>query len=330
MVKEVAGHFKVSIIIIFLDAERFIREAVDSVFAQSYADWELLLVDDGSTDTSTSIALDYAARFPGRVRYLQHPRHENRGMSATRNLGIRAATGRFIAFLDADDVWLPNKLERQVEIMRGQPDAAMVYGLTSYWYGWTGRPDDMQKDFIPDLGVAPGTLVTPPTLLTLLLRSEAPTPCPSDILLRREIFDRAGLFEEGFQGIYQLFEDQAFLSKVYVHAPVFVAGERWFKYRQHPGSCDSVVGGAGKKHAAGLFFFDWLEKYLVAHGITDAEIWQALGSKRWRYSHPALHRSSMLARHWVGRLSESSRAAARKVLPVPIHRWLRARFNNYR
>jgi glycosyltransferase involved in cell wall biosynthesis len=329
-VKEMASHSSVSVIIIFLNAERFIREAIDSVFAQSYSDWELLLVDDGSTDASTGIALDYAARFHGKVRYLDHQRHENRGMSATRNVGINAASGRFIAFLDADDVWLPHKLERQVGIMRQQPDAAMVYGLTSYWHSWTGRTDDLQKDFIPDLGVTPGALVTPPTLLTLLLRSEAPTPCPSDILLRREVLDRTGLFEEDFRGICQLFEDQAFLSKVYVNAPVFVAGECWFKYRQHPDSCDSIVAGAGKKYAAGLFFFEWLERYLVAQGVTDREIWQALKYKRWRYSHPDLHRLSMNARRWIRVLTESSKSTARRVLPAPVHRWLRARFGNYR
>ena len=322
-----ASNSTVSVIIIFLNAERFIREAIDSVFAQSYSDWELLLVDDGSTDASTDIALDYAARYTERVRYLEHQHHENRGMSATRNLGIKAANGSFIAFLDADDVWLPHKLERQVEMMRGQPDAAMVYGLTPYWYSWTGRTSDQQKDFIPPLGVAPDTLVGPPTLLTRLLKSEAPTPCPSDILLRREILDRTGLFEENFRG---MFEDQVFLSKVYINAPVFVAGERWFKYRQHTDSCVSTAGGAGDKYAAGLFFFDWLEKYLTAQGVADVEVWQALKNKRWRYSHPNLHRLSMHARHRIRVLTESSKAAARRLLPAPVHRWLRARLNNYR
>jgi glycosyltransferase involved in cell wall biosynthesis len=329
-VKESASQPMVSVTVIFLNAEQFLREAIDGVLAQTYSNWELLLVDDGSTDRSTRIALEYAARFPDKVRYLQHENHQNRGAGASRNLGIISARGEFLAFLDADDVWLPHKLERQVEIMRSQPDAAMVYGLTQYWYGWTGKVEDSEKDFVPDLGVEPDTLVLPPTLLTLLLKSKAPTPCPSDILLKRELLDRAGLFEEGFTGIYQLFEDQAFLSKVYVNAPVFVAGELWFKYRQHPDSCDSVVGAAGKKYTAGLFFFDWLEKYLHSQDVKNAEVWRALKNKRWRYCHPSLHRSAMRARHWVEALSESLKPAARRVLPVPIHRWLRARLNNHR
>ena len=104
----------VSIIMIFLNEEQFIREAIESVFAQSYDTWELLLVDDGSMDLSTDIALRCADQHPGQVRYLEHADHQNRGMSASRNLGISHAKGKHIAFLDADDVWSPHKLEQQV------------------------------------------------------------------------------------------------------------------------------------------------------------------------------------------------------------------------
>src|SRR5262249_40463181 len=99
----------VSVIMIFLNAEPFIEEAIDSVLQQTYADWELLLVDDGSSDASTQIARRFAAGLPGRVRYLEHDQHVNLGKSASRNLGISEARGEFIAFLDADDVWLPHK-----------------------------------------------------------------------------------------------------------------------------------------------------------------------------------------------------------------------------
>src|SRR5438128_2284668 len=104
----------VSTVMIFLNAERFMQEALDSVFAQTWERWELLLVDDGSTDDSREIAKRSAAEHPAKVRYLEHPGHENRGMSASRNLGIRHARGAFVAFLDADDVWLPAKLAEQI------------------------------------------------------------------------------------------------------------------------------------------------------------------------------------------------------------------------
>jgi glycosyltransferase involved in cell wall biosynthesis len=69
----------VSVVLIFLNEERFIQEAIDSVFAQTYENWELLLVDDGSTDESTRIAQSCSARYPQKVRYLEHKAHQNRG-----------------------------------------------------------------------------------------------------------------------------------------------------------------------------------------------------------------------------------------------------------
>src|SRR5258707_1101776 len=80
---------RVTVITIFLDAERYLDEAIMSVLRQDLPDWELLLVDDGSSDRSTTIALDYTQRFPDKIIYLEHEGHANRGMSASRNLGIR-------------------------------------------------------------------------------------------------------------------------------------------------------------------------------------------------------------------------------------------------
>ena len=118
----------VSVVIIFLNAERFIQEAIESVFSQTHPVWELLLVDDGSSDRSTAIACRWAEKYPERVRYLEHSGHANRGMSASRNLGIHHVRGEYIAFLDADDVWFSNILEEQVNILEAHSDAAMVYG----------------------------------------------------------------------------------------------------------------------------------------------------------------------------------------------------------
>src|SRR5215813_9503791 len=213
-----------SVIVIFLNAEKFIEEAIESVFAQTYANWELLLVDDGSTDKGTEIALRYTEQHPGKVRYLEHKEHQNRGMSASRNLGIRHAKGDYITFLDADDVWLPNKLERQLAIMHEQPEAAMVYGTLLLWFGWTGESEDLQKDVLQAITVEPDTLVRPPNLFTLFLERTAITPCPSDVILRRDVVAAVGGFVDAFERLY---EDQVFFAKVTLRAPVFVSGECW-------------------------------------------------------------------------------------------------------
>src|SRR5262245_51717549 len=94
------GTVVVSIVTPFLNAGTFIQEAVDSVLVQTYPHWELLLVDDGSTDESTAIAQAFAAAHPHRIRYLSHEGCVNKGASASRNLGTRVARGKYVAFLD--------------------------------------------------------------------------------------------------------------------------------------------------------------------------------------------------------------------------------------
>jgi glycosyltransferase involved in cell wall biosynthesis len=272
----------VSVVMSFLNGAKFIREAVESVLAQTYDHWELWLVDDGSTDDSTRIALRYADEHPGRVFYLEHRDHENRGVCASRNMAIRHARGKYIALLDVDDVWLPHKLERQVAILQSQPQAAMVYGASQYWYSWTGNPEDIERDYVPDLGVQEDTLFEPPILLTLLHPlGYATAPPPSDLLMRRELIEQVGGFEEEFRGKYQLYEDQAFLTKVYTRAAVFVSSECWDRYRIDPDSCVSAVTAAGQYHSVRLFFLRWLEAYLKEQHVKDTRVWSALhGSLR--------------------------------------------------
>src|SRR5215467_13265615 len=161
----------VSAIIIFLNAEKFLSEAIDSVLGQTFHDWELLLVDDGSTDGGSAIARRYSQKYPVRVQYLEHPSHTNRGMSASRNLGIKHARGEYIAFLDADDVWLPHKLSEQVALLEAHPDVGMTYGHALIWSSWTGSRE--ATDYKISLGVPGGTHELPPNLLPQLLRNKA-------------------------------------------------------------------------------------------------------------------------------------------------------------
>jgi len=279
----------VSVIIIFFDAASFIHEAIESLFNQTYRNWELLLVDDGSTDGSTAIAGHYAQVHPGNVRYLEHSGHQNRGMSASRNLGIFHAKGAYIAFLDADDAWLPNKLERQVAIMTSEPEAAMVCGPSQYWYSWSGNPEDIGRDHVNLLGVQPNTLFPPLTLLALSLQKKALTPCPTNVLLRREFVERIGGFEESFVGSYQAYEDQAFLAKVHINGSAFVSSECWDRYRKHPNSFVSIVKKNGLSQTARRFYLNWLEKYLLDQRAKDCEIWEALQSELWPHRHPFLN-----------------------------------------
>ena len=277
----------VSVVTIFLNEERFLGEAVESVVAQTYGNWELLLVDDGSTDSSTAMATWYAQRLPQKVRYLEHEGHRNHGMSASRNLGIRHAAGSCIAFLDADDVWLPHTLERQVSTLLSNPRAGMVYGSTQMWFSWTGQSGDLKRDFTRRLGVAPNTLFEPPTLLRLFLQNRARPPATCSVLIRRAAVEQVGGFEERFRGLH---EDQAFFSKVCSKVPVFVAGEWWGRYRQHPRSSCSLAARAGRTELEQTRYLQWLEKYVSRERVSDREIRRFLRAATWPANHPTLYR----------------------------------------
>ncbi len=307
----------VSVITCFLNAEDFLRETIESVLAQTCDRWELLLVNDGSTDDSGEIARSYAAARPEQVRYLEHEGGRNRGVCASRNLAFRHAGGECVALLDADDLWLPEKLERQVETLNRHPAAGMLYGACEYWHSWTGKTEDLDRDHTPELGVPINTMFQPPSLLTILYPlGKGRAPSLSDLLLRRKVIERVGGFEEDFRGIYQLYEDQAFLTKVYAQTPVFVADGCLSKYRIHPASCDSTVMKAGQHDTVRLFFLEWLAGYLSVQGIRDEEVWKALRRELWQYRHPALSRLWRGARNPVRGARSLSRLIARQSASV--------------
>ncbi len=317
----------VSGIIIFLNAEKYIEEAIASLVAQTYDHWELLLVDDGSTDKSTTIAQRYAQQYPEKVRYLEHEGHQNRGMSASRNLGIRHARGEYVGFLDADDIWLPQKLEQQVAILNSYPEAAMIYGRGQIWYSWTGNPEDSQLDHFYDLGVQPNTLIKPPKLLIQLLQNKAQTPIPSNVLVRREVFADIGGFEESFRAMY---EDQVFFAKVHLNFPVFVANECWIRYRQHRDSCTSVAENSQDYHTTRLPFLAWIENYLSEQQVKDAQVWKTLQNELWPSKHPTLYRLLSGIQGFIGRIQWKLKAIARWLLPNSIVSWLQGEGSSVR
>jgi glycosyltransferase involved in cell wall biosynthesis len=277
----------VSVIMIFLNGEKFIQAAIESVFTQIYQNWELLLVDDGSSDGSTQIALEYAAKYPEKVRYLEHEKHENRGMSASRNLGIFYAQGEYIAFLDADDIWLSLKLAKQVEILDCKPEIGMVYGATQMWFSWTGSATEVDR--FRKLGVKPDTIVQPPKLLELVLRGKAETPGTCSFLIRKAVVDAVGGFEDSFRG---MFEDQAFLVKVFLKTPIFVESGCWDKYRQHHQSSCYIALSLGEysvspRSNSRLNYLNWLQNYLLEEKVQNLGIslavWQAFLPYRLSY-----------------------------------------------
>ena len=278
----------VSVIVPVYRAEHFLREAIESVRAQTYDAWELLLVDDAGGDGSAAIASEYVAREPDRVTLLSHPGGENRGASASRNLAIRHARGAYVALLDADDVWLPTKLAEQVALLEDNPRVGMLYGNSLYWYGWTNEPADRARDRVPELGVAHDRVIDPPRLLEGCLRGTVAVPCPCSVILRRAAVDRSGGFNEQFTGANASSEDLVFFAKVMLREPVLVANRIWDRYRRHPDSVYERAKADGLAVAARYHYLEWLRGFIETNDLADDALRSAVewAMAREREPHP--------------------------------------------
>jgi GT2 family glycosyltransferase len=169
---------KVSVIIPTYNGERYIKQAVDSVLGQTYGDFEIIVVDDGSTDNTAERLRLYGDR----ITYLYQ---ENRKLPAARNTGIRAARGEYLAFLDSDDLFLPHKLAAQARYLDERPDV----GLVASGHQYVDEAGQLLQESRPWIG-RPAI-----TLESILFGGLAPVHA---VLLRRDWFDRVGGFDEQF------------------------------------------------------------------------------------------------------------------------------------
>jgi len=169
---------RVSVIMPVYNGAATIRRALESVFAQTLTDYEVVVVDDGSTDDTVSVLAEYGDR----VRVV---RQANRGLPAARNAGVVSSRGELLALIDHDDEWLPDKLERAVAAMRAEPDAALLY---SDMIVVNEAGEEFRRSQIgPDTAHAPA-------MDEMLARIWPITP--STVVMRREAFERAGGFCE--------------------------------------------------------------------------------------------------------------------------------------
>ena len=177
---------KVSTIIPAYNAERTIAQAIDSALSQDCEGHEVVVVNDGSTDSTATILEKYGNR-------IQVVTQRNGGLSAARNAGVRRSTGKYLAFLDADDIWLPGKLKTMVSALERNPLASLAFSD----YG-----------FIDDNGAECGESAFGDALALEQLMSERPLPVcsfpsgilPSTWVIPRQVFERTGGFCEEFKG----------------------------------------------------------------------------------------------------------------------------------
>ena len=171
---------RVSAVIPTYNYARFVGRAIDSVLAQTTPVAECIVVDDGSTDNTGEILAGYGDR----IRAI---RQENRGLSAARNAGLRAATGDCLALLDADDLWKPTKIARQLAVLGDNPDISVL--------GCGVEVLDLEGNKLREI-VNPSPGVGRTALLGLAVRASWVSGSGSGALIRRRVFDDVGLFDE--------------------------------------------------------------------------------------------------------------------------------------
>lgn len=216
----------VSVVIPAYNVEAHISEALDSVLAQDYPQVELIVVDDGSKDDTANVV---ATRYP-QARLI---RKANGGAATARNEGIRAAQGEFVAFLDADDIWLPGKLRAQIEHFAAHPEV----GVNCTDFGrWESDEHGIFPDplsVIPDQGgIAPGAIDNDCSgwvYHKLLLDNFVWT---TTVVMRRSVIDKIGLYDESFR----LGQDYEYFLRAAQETMIYRLSRAYALYRQHAGS----------------------------------------------------------------------------------------------
>lgn len=165
------------------NGERYVVDAIESALAQTYTNFEVVIVDDGSQDGSHDKIEPYLA-LPN-IRYI---RQKNRGVAAARNTAISCAAGELIGFLDQDDVWMPQKLERQVRYLAEHPDVALVHGYQTY-IDQTGKEITNPKDWVAPL--------SGDCFAELFQRNRIAV---LTVLLRKSCLEGVGAFNENLSG----------------------------------------------------------------------------------------------------------------------------------
>lgn len=205
-----SNNFAVSVIIPLFNGEKYIENCIKSVLAQSYQHFEIIIVNDGSTDSSAQIVQNFVNHYPNKIKLYQHPNNENKGIAETRNLGIKMASYPLIAFIDQDDLWASDKLSIQIEYLKKFPEAKLIYSQASL-IDSNGLPFYIDKSNIMGKGIG----YIPINIFKQLLKENF-IPSPT-VLTYKYSIEKAGMFDTKLKNSYEdwiLWTKIAFKEKV--------------------------------------------------------------------------------------------------------------------
>jgi glycosyltransferase involved in cell wall biosynthesis len=205
---------RVSVVIPTYNRARYVAEALESVFAQTFKDYEVIIVDDGSTDNTQTALQPYMER----IRYV---RQENRGLAAARNRGVREVRGEFVAFLDSDDCWEPRMLEEVLKTFEKHPDVGAVFVAE--------REMDEQGNLLKRVHTkrSPGLFFTPESMVS----KDTGVGCGRPPVVRRKWLDALGGFDESMRSAV----DCEMWIRYSFHVPMVLQPEPFVRRRVHEG-----------------------------------------------------------------------------------------------
>jgi glycosyltransferase involved in cell wall biosynthesis len=254
---------EISIITPLYNGSKTLLETALSVLSQDFKNWEWILFDDGSTDSTHEVVAELLAKEPNRIKYFEHENNANHGTAFTRNRAVEKSTGEIISFIDQDDIWSEDRLSHQYEILKKHDECAMIWSPALYWY--TDR-SFVQSVGYRGKGLKPGVYI-PPSFVKIFLSDLKGTPLPSGSLLRRKHFEEVNGYDESIRGS----EDIVLWLKIAQKYPIYFDEKVLIKYRKHEDSTLRVAKRSGKMDEWDLTFYRWVNKFLK-EGKADKEL----------------------------------------------------------
>jgi glycosyltransferase involved in cell wall biosynthesis len=250
----------VSVIIPLYNGSKYIDEATKSVIAQSHEHWELILVDDGSNDDSMLRAKKWE-KVDSRISVLQHTNAKHKGVSASRNLGISKAKGKYVALLDSDDVWYACKLEKQLPLLIQNPSVGLIYSKAKIIYA---DNDSIQEQNHEKLRVGtaygkgkPGKRINP---FREILYKDFDVPT-STVIFNKELARQCGCFDESLSYV----EDTLLFYLLAEKGSIYFVDEVLASYRIHGHQWNARTDSKTKITRRLLLYNKLLEKANQGH-----------------------------------------------------------------
>lgn len=240
---------KISVVIPTFNREEMVKDTINSVLHQTYSDFNIIVVDDGSTDNTRDAVGSFR---DSRIKYIYQ---ENKGVSASRNTGIKAATSEYVAFLDSDDVYLESSLENVINILKKYPSVDWVWG-DKYVIGKDGKRKRQSRSNLTSKVLEPIDQVR--DLLTSVLTL-------STVTARRTCLEEIG----GFREDLWFCEDYHFFIRMAKKYRSFYIKEPIIYYRQHTGQTSNVTNKQGKERAFPLILDEVFKDPVIAPLVVD-------------------------------------------------------------